>query len=154
MTERLRAVCDTNVFVSALLSRNPTSPTKELIARWRNDEFVLLTCAALVDELLEKLAERGITPEDILELALTLVRLAEWVDVPADSIVPLLPDPDDDVALACALLGRADYLITYDPHFDPLGGEYRAIKIVRALPFLWAVRGDKPPDQPHPDSAE
>ena len=33
MTERLRAVFDTNVFVAAFLSRNPTSPTKELIER-------------------------------------------------------------------------------------------------------------------------
>jgi predicted nucleic acid-binding protein len=39
VTERLRAVFDTNVFVSALLSRNPTSPTQELMERWHNDEF-------------------------------------------------------------------------------------------------------------------
>ena len=32
MTERLRAVFDTNVFVSALLSHNPTSPTREIYA--------------------------------------------------------------------------------------------------------------------------
>ncbi len=32
MTERLRAVLDTNVFVSALLSHNPTSPTREINA--------------------------------------------------------------------------------------------------------------------------
>jgi predicted nucleic acid-binding protein len=51
MTERLRAVFDTNVFVSALLSRNPTSPTQELLRRWREEEFVLLVSLALLIEL-------------------------------------------------------------------------------------------------------
>lgn len=55
MTERLRAVFDTNVFVSALLSHNPTSPTRELMRRWRNDEFVLLVSQAILEEVVKKL---------------------------------------------------------------------------------------------------
>jgi hypothetical protein len=47
VTERLRVVLDTNVFVSAFLSRNPTSPTQEVIQRWLNDEFTLLICKVL-----------------------------------------------------------------------------------------------------------
>ena len=47
---------------------------------------------------------------------------------------------DDDVILACAAVGQADYLITYDPHFDVLKGEYHGAKVVKALPFLWAIR--------------
>ena len=54
MTERLRAVFDTNVFVSAFLSRSPTSPTQELIRRWQADEFTLLVCDALLEEIAEK----------------------------------------------------------------------------------------------------
>ena len=42
MTERLRAVLDTNVFVSAALSKNANSPTRELLKRWEREEFVLL----------------------------------------------------------------------------------------------------------------
>jgi len=26
-----------------------------------------------------------------------------------------------------------------------VGGEYRGVKITRALPFLWAVHGNQPP---------
>ena len=57
-----------------------------------------------------------------------------------------LADPDDDQILACAVAGEADFLVTYDPHFDPLHGVYGDIKITKVLPFLWAVRGDQPPD--------
>ena len=146
MIKHPRVVFDTNVFVSAFLSTNLSSPTQELIERWQNDEFTLLVCDALIDEVLEKLAEREINRADILELAILLDRLAEWVDVPTEAITRVVPaDADDDVILACAILGCADYLVTYDPHFDPLGDDYQGIKITKALPFLWAVRGDRPP---------
>jgi predicted nucleic acid-binding protein len=49
VTKRLRAVLDTNVFVSAFLSRSPTSPTREVIQRWLADEFTLLISDALLD---------------------------------------------------------------------------------------------------------
>jgi putative PIN family toxin of toxin-antitoxin system len=136
-------VFDTNVLVSATLSKSVTSPTRELFERWQRDEFALLTCDALLDELSEKLIEHSIPPVDVALLIATLTVLAEWVAVPEDAITRILPDPDDDVVLACAVLGRADYLITYDPHFDVLRGAYRGVKIARALPFLWALRAQQ-----------
>jgi putative PIN family toxin of toxin-antitoxin system len=146
VTDRLRAVFDTNVFVSALLSRNPTSPTRELMERWHNDEFTLLVCDALVDEVIEKLTDHQVNASDIVELTMLMDRLAEWVDVPPEAVAHVVPaDPDDDVILACAIVGQADYIVTYDPHFDPVSEEYCGIKITKALPFLWAVRGDRPP---------
>ena len=51
VSEHLRAVFDTNVYVSALLSRNITSPTKELLRRWEDDEFGLIVCDELIEEL-------------------------------------------------------------------------------------------------------
>ncbi len=144
--ERPRAVFDTNVFVSALLSRNPTSPTQELMQRWRNEEFILLVSEALLLELAEKLQERGIGQDQVQELLVTIARLAEWVDVPPEAMTPVvIADPDDDQILACAAVGSADYLVTYDPHFDVLQGLYQGIKITKALPFLWRVRGDQMP---------
>jgi uncharacterized protein len=146
VTDRLRAVFDTNVFVSALLSRNPTSPTQELMRRWRNEEFVLLVSQALLIELVEKLQERGIGQDQIQELLVMITHLAEWVDVPSEVVVPVVTaDPDDDQILACAAHGGANYLVTYDPHFDVLEGMHQGIKITKALPFLWKVRGDQPP---------
>lgn len=55
-------------------------------------------------------------------------------------------DADDDVVVACAIAGNADFLVTYDPHFAPLGDTYEGFRISKALPFLWAVRGDQPPE--------
>lgn len=146
MTERLRAVFDTNVFLSAYLSRNPTSPTQELIDRWLSEEFTLLVCDASVDELIEKLVERRIAQPDIDTFVALLDSMAEWIDVPGEAMERVVSaDADDDVIVACAIVGGADFLVTYDPHIAELGDVYRGIRITKALPFLWAVRGDKPP---------
>ena len=140
MTKLIRAVLDTNVFVSSALSRNPTSPTREVIDRWKRGEFVLLICTLLAEEIFEKLLDHSIDQEKISELVETLASLAEWVDVPAEKIEALLSDPDDNVVVACAVEGKANYLVTYDPHFDSLQGDYRGIKIVKAIPFLEVLR--------------
>ena len=146
MTDRLRAVLDTNVFLSAFLSRSPTSPTREILQRWQAGEFVLLVSDALVDELAEKLLENKIHPVRVAELLTLLAELSEWVAVPEIAVLPMIPgDSDDDAILACAIVGKADYLVTYDQHFDSLGGAHGDVKITRALPFLWALRGDVPP---------
>jgi len=145
--DRLRAVFDTNVFVSAFLSRSPTSPTQELINRWLADEFTLLICDAIVDELIEKLVFRGVEREDIEIFVALLDNLAEWVEVTEEAIMQLIPaDADDNVVVACAIRGDADFLVTYDPHFAVLGETFQGVRITKALPFLWAVRGDQPPD--------
>ena len=147
MTDLLRAVFDTNVFVSAFLSRNPSSPTKELLRRWENGEFRLIVCAALINEVTEKLLERHIEQERVNGLATLMVGLGDTVHLSSD-ISRLIPaDPDDDAIIACALEAKADFLVTYDPHFDVLGGECQGVKIVKALPFLWAVRCDQPPGE-------
>lgn len=125
MTKRPRAVFDTNVFVSASLSKNANSPTRELLQRWKNSEFTLVICDQIAKELLEKLPERGLPEEAINEQISVLARSAEWVIVPDEKIEALLSDPDDNVIVACAVEGGANYLVTYDPHFGSLQGDYR-----------------------------
>jgi len=139
----LRAVLDANVYVAAYLSRNPRSPNKELFRRWRNSQFVLLVSKAILKEVVEKFGELGIDQQLTLELVSHILADAEYVHVSEEDVQPIiLADPDDDDVLACAVVRKADYLVTYDPHFDCLGGEYRGIKIVDGLHFLYIVRGD------------
>jgi len=143
---RLRAVFDTNIFVAAHLSKNPHSPTMELLRRWRQREFELLYSDDLLVEIDEKFSARGIGDEYKDSLLVELRDLAAYVEVkPSDVESVIIADPDDDFILACAVVGQADYLVTYDAHFDVLEGEYRGVKITEALPFLWAVRDDRPP---------
>lgn len=148
MTDKplLRAVFDTNVIIAALKSRNPNSPTVELLKRWRNDEFILLYADDLLLEYREKFIARSIDPALHIAFLASLDVLGEQVKITPDQIKPVVPnDPDDDVVIACAIVGRATHLVSYDPHLLNLGETYQGIVILDGLHFLYAVRGDKRP---------
>ena len=124
-----------------MLSKNPTSPNKELIERWRAGQFILLTSQVLMAEGIEKLEERGIDRLTILDLISRLNLAAEKIEIALSDVLPVISeDPDDDHVLACAVVGHADYILTYDPHFDVLGGAYKGIQIVEPIPFLFRLR--------------
>lgn len=111
--------------------------------RWQDGELTLVVSDALVDEVTEKLLERRISEDRITELLALLLRIAEWVEVPLESVRAVVgEDPDDDPVLACAVVGQAGYLVTYDAHFDSLGGSYEGIRIMKAVPFLRELRGE------------
>jgi len=137
----LRAVLDTNVYVAAYVSKNPRSPNKELLQRWRASQFILVVSEAILSEVVRKFGELGINQNLTVELIAHILAKAEYVEISEEDIEPVIEaDPDDNAVLACAVVGKADYLVTYDPHFDCLGGEYRGVKIVDALQFLFIVR--------------
>jgi len=138
-----RAVFDTNVFLAAHITRNPKSPTAELLQRWRNKKFDLLYCDALLNEIEEKLMEKSISQSIINRLITELQLFAIRIEIALTDVVPIIVDgPDDDIIIACALAGNATHIVTYDSHFNILGGIYNEIKIVDGLKFLYEVRKD------------
>lgn len=142
----IRAVFDSNIYVAAYLSKNPRSPNKELFRRWRAREFTLIVSQAILKEVIEKFDQRGIDQALTLELVAFILADAESIDTSDEALPALIvDDPDDDLILACAIAGDANYLVTYDPHFDCLGGEFRGIRIIDGLHFLYVVRGDTKP---------
>ncbi len=112
----MRAVVDTNVWISAVL--NPQGPPASIRAALREALFTLVTSEPLLAELGEVLSRPrfasryGVTPDDIAELVALLRERAEVV--PVTGTVHLCRDPDDDVVIETALAGRADALVTRD----------------------------------------
>jgi putative PIN family toxin of toxin-antitoxin system len=112
----MRAVVDTNVWVSALL--NPSGPPAAVRAAVQQGRFVSVTSEALLEELTLVLARPrfarryGVRPEDGAELV-ALVRARSEV-VPTAGAAHLCRDPDDDAVIETALAGRADALVTRD----------------------------------------
>jgi putative PIN family toxin of toxin-antitoxin system len=142
----LRAVFDTNVIVAALKSRNPDSPTVELLKRWRDGGFTLLYTDDVLLEYREKFVARNIEPALRIAFLASLDALGERIKLTPDQIQPVVSaDPDDDVVVACATVGKATHLVTYDPHLLNLGQTYQGVTILDGLHFLYVVRGDRPP---------
>lgn len=101
--ERLRAALDTNIYVAAYLSRNPSSPTAELLRRWRNEEFDVLYCREMIYEIARKFREKGIPPRYTIALLGDLKSIGQAVPLrPYELTSVIVDDPDDDVLVACA----------------------------------------------------
>ena len=145
--ERLRAVLDTNIYVAAYLAENPNSLTAELLRRWRNGEFDVLYCREMLYEIAGKFQKKGIPPRYTVAVIGDLKSIGQAVPLRPHEIAPvILDDPDDDILVACARAGGATHIVTYDSHFEDLGGEVEGIRILDGLHFLYVVRVDIKPE--------
>jgi len=145
---RYRVVLNTTVVVAALRSKNPSSPNVEIVRRWKDNEFDLLYS----DDLLAEYREKAfVKVQDTLRRAnffADLERIAVRVQVsPADLQPIITDDPGDDMFLACAVVGGATHILSYDRHLRALA-HYRGVRILRPLDFLYLVRGEVPPQTP------
>lgn len=113
MKEPLKAVVDTNIFVSALIG----SPTcKEIKDHLLKGRFILLVSGAMLGELLETVAEskfeKLMKAEDVKEL--TAFIESRTMSVASAQAVTACRDPKDNFILECAVAGNADVIVTGD----------------------------------------
>jgi putative PIN family toxin of toxin-antitoxin system len=112
----VRAVVDTNVWVSAVLNEAGL-PTRILDA-YLAGRFTLVVSEPMLVEMAEVLARprlarrHGRPPERIATLVATLREKAALV--PVSGTVQVCRDPDDNVVIETAMGGRADLLVSGD----------------------------------------
>ena len=144
------AVLDTNVLVSALLS--PYGPSRYILESWRQGKFELVTslpCFQELDDVLHRghiKGKYGLSEDDIGNYNLLLAKGATVVAVPQDP-EPMCEDPDDDKFLVCALLGKADVVVSGDPHLLEVNG-IAGIAVVTPRDFAEAFLGGWQPTLP------
>jgi putative PIN family toxin of toxin-antitoxin system len=112
----LRAVVDTNVWVSALL--NPAGYPARVLEAFRNGRFVPVLRQPLVDELIEVLSrprlvrKYKLAPDDVAQIVALLLERSESVATQGN--IQMCRDPRDDIVLETALTGGASYLVSRD----------------------------------------
>ena len=146
---KLRAVIDTNLFVSGIILKrgNPF----HLLEAWRTGLYVLLVSDQQRTEL-EAVVHRpeiarkyGVTEDDVAGL----FRLLDIVAVRVSAEHPLavqVRDPKDEMILASALAGSADYLVTGDADLlalsaTPALGQLKIVNVVEFLTVLGSGMG-------------
>ena len=108
----LRAVVDTNVWVSGLIA--PEGAPRQVIEALRTGRIECVVSWALAEEIVDvlrrpRLHRLGVTEDDVQAVLTILGPLLPDVDVD----VPIR-DPNDARVVSAALAGRADAIITGD----------------------------------------
>ena len=133
----LRAVLDTNVLISYLLTHRP--PIATLIdVHVAREEVVLVTAPELLEELDRVLRyprlQRYYRSEERTRFVAQLMVLSDLVELP-EAIPRICRDPDDDRVIACAVAGDADVIVSGDHDLLALG-QVADIPVLSPADFL------------------
>lgn len=134
----MRVVLDTNVIVSALLS--PTGVPARIVTAWQQERFELLVSESILSEYERALNYDRVRTRhrlDATEIAVLIDGFRQFAILVAE-IEPLhvvQDDPEDDKFLACAVTGRATYIVSGDTHLRDLE-LYQGVSILTPNAFL------------------
>ena len=136
-TGLLGAVLDNSIVVSAFLSSRGASA--EILRLWREEKaFQIITFDPVLEEMIRVLLQRGIAAS-LVEDFVTAIHLQALVTDNLYIVRHIQDDPSDDMFLAAALEGQAEYIVTLDRHLLRVG-PYNGIHIVRPARFLELLR--------------
>lgn len=132
----MRVVLDANIFISFLMGGGET--ISSVLRLWEEREFLLLASEEIIKEyksVSERFAEKGYLKKTEADELLWWIKNEAYL-MKITSVVTTSPDKKDNRYLACALDGKADFLVTGDKkHLLPLK-KISKTKIVSPKEFL------------------
>lgn len=134
----MRVVLDTNVLVSAVLSRD--SPPDSILRAWRRGSFELVISTRLLGELENVLARPRIRRHlrwstDERTAFVTALSEDTLVVTPEEELRVIQADPADNRVLEAAVRAEADYIVSGDRHLLELR-IHEGVSIVTPARFL------------------
>lgn len=134
-----RAVLDTNVIVSSVISRK--GAPFQLMETWEKGGFQLVTSEKIIEETIRVISEPRvkdrfhITDERIQRLIKSLTKNAIFAFGEADVAGTIPDDPSDEKFLSAAILEKASFIISGDKHLLDLK-TFQGITILTPRQFL------------------
>lgn len=113
--ERIAVVFDTNILIANYLGKNLKSAVKKIFALWRiQRKLQLIVSDETVAEYLEILERLNVPSKRIEAFSERIEKRLTVTKVSLGKIPTESRDVDDNLVLATALVGKADFLITND----------------------------------------
>lgn len=135
MTKKVKAVLDTNVYLSAVIFGGITRKVLNLVY---NKEIKLYISAKTLLEIARKLNEKFLWEEEKVKTAIKAISAIATLVYPTEDVQTAKKDPADDKILECAVEANVDYIVTGDKHLLNLK-KFRHIAIVAPAKFLKIV---------------
>ena len=132
----LKAVFDTNVYISALIAQGSKAERAYLHAV--EGRIAFYTSVPILTEMAEKLRTKFLWEDDKIIGAVKHISAIAAVLRPGFRISILKDDPDNRV-LECARQGRTDLIVTGDKHLLSLG-RFESTRIVKLGEFLESIK--------------
>ena len=126
-------VFDTNILLSALLS--PNGKPFRCLALAKIGQIESVTCQDILDEFAEKLLLKFQFSEDMTQLAVDEIKSFSRLVSITGNLKAVPDDPDDDMVIDCAVIGKATHIVTGDKHLLALSN-YQEILIMKATDFV------------------
>ena len=141
----MRVVIDTNLLITYLIShRDPMATIVD--HHLAQGDFMMLSSPELLAELDRALSyprlQQFYDQETRRRFVALIAQLSEIQDLP-DEIPAISRDPDDDKFIACAIAGRADFLVSGDQDLLTLK-QVGDVQIIRARELLEILAALKP----------
>jgi putative PIN family toxin of toxin-antitoxin system len=135
---KVKAILDTNVFISGVFWKGPPF---EILKAWQEQRFHLAVSVPILDEyrrVLDELSKGQQMP--VLNSVLKVIELHSEVVEPISFPEHVCSDPDDDKFLEAAIAAAAGYVVSGDKARLKLKS-YHGIEIVRPSRFLELLAG-------------
>lgn len=141
----ISVVLDTNTLASGTLTAS--TPPGQILNAWRMAQFSLILSESILNELERTLHKpyflQHLKGNEIAAF-LDLLRDEAIITPIAANISGVATHPEDDLVLATAISGKADYLVTGDGAFlRAVGPNYRGVNIVTPHTFLTIIQETK-----------
>lgn len=137
-----RALCDTNVLVSAFIAGGPPS---RIIEAAIDGRIELVPADPVIEELQRVLTVKlGFEPERVRNITALLIDISvARTDAPTQPVEAVTGAPDDDLVLACGIEAGMQLIVSGDRrHMLPVG-EHRGIRIISPQALLAELAGEQ-----------
>ena len=137
----IRAVLDVNVLASGFPSE--FGIPAELIDRWTDLAYEMVVSEHILEGLIRtwrKPYYQGRFSQERVDESLALLRAEAVFVVPVGTVRGVAEDEEDDLVLATAIAGDAEFLVTGDRYLQAIG-TYRDVDILAPRQFLEVLDG-------------
>ena len=133
--QNVKAVLDTNVYISAILFGGKPERIRKLSKEGKIEILISEAIIAEIAEVLRKTFDWG-----NLQISQTINEIREITTLvtPRQTLSIIKKDEDDNRILECAAEGKAGYIVSGDKHILLLK-EYQGIKILSPAQFLRVI---------------
>jgi putative PIN family toxin of toxin-antitoxin system len=142
LEHRLRAVVDTNLFISGIFGKDSLSA--KLQDLWIKQDFELVTSLGILKEVSRvlqypRIKEKFHPKEETVRRFFRLIFRKAVITKDLYKVDRIAEDPADNMFLACAMEAKADFIVSRDPHLRNLK-QFHGTKIIDVKGFIEKVR--------------